>query len=98
MQSERHVRRARNTRIVLMAGRGANAARQQQRLNRFDDSAPRVSGSHAPAPWMSSEVSSLNDVLGATLVALVSVFAFVLGVSGLRRRARKFANSSAKCS
>jgi len=47
---------------------------------------------------MSSEVSSLNDVLGATLVALVSVFAFVLGVSGLRRRARKFANSSAKCS
>lgn len=46
---------------------------------------------------MSSEVSSLNDVLGATLVALVSVFAFVLGVSGLRRRARKFArNSSAK--
>ena len=35
-----------------------------------------------------------HDVLAATLIALVSVFAFVLGISGLNRRARKFAKNA----
>ena len=35
-----------------------------------------------------------HDILAATLIALVSIFAFVLGVSGLKRRARKFAKNA----
>jgi len=35
-----------------------------------------------------------HDILAATLIALVSIFASVLGISGLKRRARKFAKNA----
>jgi hypothetical protein len=44
---------------------------------------------------MGSETQA-HDVLAATLIAIVSIFAFVLGVSGLKRRARKFARNTRK--
>jgi hypothetical protein len=39
---------------------------------------------------------STHDVLAAFIIALVSVFGFVLGVSGLKRRARKFQSNTTR--
>ena len=45
-------------------------------------------------PARMEPATQAHDVLAATLIALVSIFAFVLGVSGLKRRARKFAKNA----
>ena len=45
-------------------------------------------------PARMEPATQAHDVLAATLIALVSIFASVLGISGLKRRARKFAKNA----
>ena len=53
---------------------------------------------HASSPSQQpreAEEVGLRDVVGITLTALLAIFAAVLLISGLKRRARKFANRTA---
>ena len=67
------------------------------RLERFSDSSA-VRGAHRLAPLprrvplMSDEsaVEEINNLAVAVVLALCIVFSLALGLSGLRRRARKF--------
>jgi hypothetical protein len=52
----------------------------------------RLSASHTGARM--EPATPAHDILAATLIALVSIFASVLGISGLKRRARKFAKNA----